>query len=67
MAARFPSKVKNPCVHLIVCFGPFLGAERRGRHPNLCLLTSLSGLAPVAPVVPDLLFELWLISTVPFR
>ena len=30
MAARFPSKVKNPCVHLIVCFGPFLGADPHG-------------------------------------
>ena len=32
----------------------------------LCFLTSLSGLAPVTPVVPDLLFELWLISIVRF-
>ena len=57
MAARFPSTVKNPFVHFIVCFGPFVGAECGARF------SILRGLAPVAPVVPDLLFELWLIST----
>ena len=43
MAACFPSKVKNPCVHLIVCFGPFLGADPHGLIMLLSLFIGLRG------------------------